>query len=262
MTRLPAGMYRPGYSLIHGIDAAMKLVCFFLLAIAVAATDSWPGLAAMLAATAAIVYLSQLSFAEIAAPILRIAGLLILIILVNALFACADGAWITLWIISPSPQGLVCGVFVAARVALALVLWNVLCMTASPLKLAEGFSRLFAPLRALRVPTGLLALIFTTAIRFVPILFEEADRLREAQLLRGARFQAKSFFDRAQSVMPLIIPCFLAAFRRAQELSCALEARGFRADADFPRAEAALSAEDWLALLVSMSFCALQLVVL
>ena len=263
MMRLPTGMYQPGYSVIHGISAAVKLVCMILLMAAIVATDSIPGCLAAITATAAIVYLAQVSAATAFASVRRLAWFFVLILLMNTCFYGADDAWFGWWIFKPSLRGLIRGANIVLRVVLILVLSNILTATTAPLRLTDGMERLLSPLRIVRVPTGQIAMIVSVAIQFIPALFEEADMIRRAQTARGARFDSRSYFEKAKAVMPLVVPVFLAAFRRADELALAMEARGYRTDAvNAAKKREKLGAADWSALLVSTALCALEIVVL
>ena len=167
------------------------------------------------------------------------------------------------WIFCPSMQGLVQGANVVLRVVLILILSNVLTTTTAPLKLTDGMERLLSPLRVIRVPTEQVAMIISVAIQFIPTIFEETDMIRKAQMARGARFDSRNYFEKAKAVMPLVIPIFLAAFKRADELSLAMEARGYRTDVRRAvKKREKLCAADFAALLVCAALCAMQTVVL
>ncbi len=263
MMRLPTGMYQPGYSVIHGISATVKLVCLILLMAAIVATDSIPGYLAAITATAAIVYLAQVSAATALASVRRLAWFFVLVLLMNTCFYGPDDAWFSWWIFKPSLQGLIQGANILLRVVLILVLSNILTTTTAPLRLTDGMERLLSPLRILRIPTEQIAMIISVAIQFIPTIFEETDMIRKAQTARGARFDSRSYFEKAKAVMPLVIPIFLAAFKRADELSLAMEARGYRTDAvRTAKKREKLGAADWSALLVCTALCALEIVVL
>jgi len=263
MMRLPTGMYQPGYSAIHSINAAVKIVCLMLLAAAIVATDTIPGYLAAITATAAIVYLAQVSAETALASVRRLTWFFVLIFLMNTCFYGADDPWVSWWIFKPSLQGLVQGANIILRVVLILALSNILTTTTAPLRLTDGMERLLSPLRIVRIPTEQIAMIISVAIQFVPTIFEETDMIRKAQTARGARFDSRSYFEKAKAVMPLVIPIFLAAFKRADELSLAMEARGYRTDAvHIAKKHEKLGVEDWSALLVCTALCALEIVVL
>ena len=262
MTRLPTGMYQPGYSVIHGLNAAVKIVCLFVLLAAVVATDSVLGYAVSIAAAVAIVYLAQVSVPDALAPVRRLVWFFVLIFAMNTCFYGPDDPWIRWWIFCPSMQGMIQGANVVLRVMLILVLSGVLTSTTSPMKLTEGLERLLSPLRFVRIPTEQIAMIISVSIQFIPTIFEETDMIRKAQMARGARFDSRSYFEKAKAVIPLVIPIFLAAFKRADELSLAMESRGYRTDAVHKGRRGEKPALcDYLAILVCVALCAAQLTI-
>lgn len=262
MMSLPSGMYRPGYSAIHGLDGAVKLVCFLLLAVGTAAANSAPGAVAAVIVTAAIIYLAQLPAAAAIEPLGRLWGVLALIVAVNACFSAPENAVVRYWIFAPSLGALINGVGIALRAALVVVLGNVLVATTTPLTLGDALRRIIAPLRRLGVPTGDVGLTFACAIGLIPTLYAEADALRRAQTARGARFESRSYFDKAHTVLPLVVPVFAAAFRRAGALADTLEARGGGCDMSAECEHASLTAGDCAALIVSAAVFALELIIL
>lgn len=263
MMSLPSGMYHHGYSAIHSLDAAVKLVCFALLTVGTVVTDSAPALTAATIVTAAIIYLTQLSAASALEPLRRIWGFLVLIVAVNALFSSDDNVLVSFWAFSLSVTSVAKGVSIALRAALVVLLGNVLVMTTTPLTLADGVERLISPLARLGVPTGDIALTLSIAIGLIPALYAEADSVRRAQNARRARFDTRNFFDKAHSILPLIIPVFVGAFRRASALADSMEARGYACGmAEKARAESRLDSGDIAALVVSAAMCALELIIL
>lgn len=263
MMSLPTGMYRHGYSAIHGLDAAVKLASFVLLTVGTVAADSAPALTAATIVTAAIIYLTQLSAASALEPLRRIWGFLVLIVAVNALFSSEDNALVSSWAFSLSLSSVAKGVSIALRAALVILLGNVLVTTTTPLTIADGAERLMSPLARLGVPTGDVALTLSAAIGFIPALYAEADSVRRAQNARSARFDTRNYFDKAQSILPLVIPVFVGAFRRASALADSMEARGYACGmADKVRVSTRLSSGDIAALVVSAAMCALELIIL
>ena len=114
------------------------------------------------------------------------------------------------------------------NVALVVVWGNMLTTTTSPIALTDALESLFKPLALVRVPVKTVSLIISVAIQFIPTLLEETAAIRMAQTARGARFESKNLLHKAQAVVPLVVPVFVSAFRRADELSMAMEARGYR----------------------------------
>ena len=208
MMRLPTGMYQPGYSVIHGISAAVKLVCLILLMAAIVATDSIPGYLAAITATAAIVYLAQVSAATAFASVRRLAWFFVLILLMNTCFYGADDAWFGWWIFTPSLRGLIRGANIVLRVVLILVLSNILTTTTAPLRLTDGMERLLSPLRIVRIPTEQIAMIMgLAAMLFIFCLFceEQAEKWQEKRRrarimeLRIAKLRGGGMRERRES---------------------------------------------------------------
>ncbi len=263
MTRLPTGMYQPVRSMIHEVNDTVKLICFFILAVSMLATDSVAGFIAAVTVTAAIVYLAQVDVRPFTKRLKQSTGLLVSILLVNLLFFTRNNAWLSWWVFSPSLAGLINGFFIALRTALILCLGDILAATTPPLKMSESMQRILSPLRFLRIPTGELAIILSASIQFIPILFEEAELIRKGQTARGAKLANNSYFDKAKAFEPLIIPIFVSAFTRAIELAEAIEAQGYQESVDFGNNERIiLRVCDYSALIVSAALCALEFIVL
>ena len=249
MTNMLAGQYIPGSSMLHTLAAGIKVICLCMLAIAVVVTSTIHGYAAMLIGLGVIVGLSRLSPRAVLAPIARIRFFFAIIFLMNALFYSSDQPLLAWGIISITQTGIKQGATVVFNVAYIMALANVLTCTTTPIDLTTGLAGLLKPLRFLRVPVEDVAMIIGIAVRFIPTLLEEAEMIKKAQTARGAKFESKKFRERASSFLQLLIPVFLAAFRRADELSVAMEARGYRnARNRTPKATSPLKSQDLVAL--------------
>ncbi|MEG1720304.1 MAG: energy-coupling factor transporter transmembrane component T [Pseudoflavonifractor sp.] len=227
MKSMPTGQYRPGESPLHRAGAGVKLAGLILLLVGVVTAHAPWSYALLIALSAGLICLSGLGFAEILRPIGRLWRFFLVIFLMNALFFTGERALWSWWIFTLSTGGMVQGANVILRVALLMVLTGLLTATTPPMALTAAMASMLMPLRIFRVPTEDVALILGVAIRFIPILMEEADLIRMAQTARGAKFESRRLTDRAKSLLPLVVPIFLAAFRRADELATAMEARGY-----------------------------------
>ena len=263
MNQLPTGMYQPGTSLVHRMKANIKIFCFLILTVAVICTETLWGYAVLLLFTGILIYLSKVNFGTALGSIGRLTWFFILILLMNICFYGPDDAWIRIGIFAPSYEGLMQGTHIVARVILMLVICNVLTVTTAPLMLTEGMEALLFPLKLFRVPTEQVAMILSVAMQFIPTLFEEAEMIKKAQIARGARFDSKKLLDKAGAILPLVVPIFLAAFKRADELSLAMEARGYRIDMARQRRKFGMPAGfEWLALATCSILCILQIMFL
>lgn len=260
MTRLPTGLYLPGNSLLHRLDPRVKLLSLLGLLVAAVSTKTPAGYGAALAATALVVALSKLPIRAALGDTIGMTPFFALIFLMNACFFSSDGAWFSVWIFHPSMAGVSQGARVVLNVLIVLVLSNVLNGTTSPIALTGALEDLFSPLRFLGMPTGQVAMILSVAVQFIPTLYEEAEVIRKAQTARGASFESRKLSEKAGAVLPLAVPIFLAAFRRADELSQAMEARGYDGAAKRKKkAGSSLHAADWSALAAVLALCVLQL---
>ena len=181
----------------------------------------------------------------------------LLIFAMNALFFATDDAIWHWWILTLSVPGIVQGAQVTVRLALILVMSNVLTCTTPPLEITGAIQTLLSPLR---LPVEDIAMILSVAVQFIPTLLEETDTIRKAQIARGARFESRRLHERAQAMLPLIVPIFLSAFKRADELAMAMEARGYRGARGRTRKKSVpLPLSGWGALVLCALVCAAEI---
>lgn len=230
MKQLPAGMYQQGNSVIHRLDATIKILLLVILLAAVIATDTLIGYAVLIVFSAFAAVLSRIGIKAALGNVLRMIWFFIIIFLMNVCFYKSDNAWFQFWIFAPSYDGLMQGIKVVVRVAVFLVVCNVLNASTPPVEITKALENIMLPLSFIKIPTRQIALILSVAIQFIPTLFEEADMIKKAQIARGAGFDSRKLKDKAGAVLPMVVPIFLSAFRRADELSLAMEARGYRID--------------------------------
>lgn len=263
MRHMPIGHFLPGQSLIHRIDARAKIISLFVLLAAIIATATPGGYVFLICFTAAVILLAKLPLGAVWGPLRQLGVFFIIIFMMNALFFdAADPLW-SWWIFHLSTGGVAQGANVVLRVALFIVLSNVLTCTTAPMDVTSALESLMRPMKILRVPVEEVAMIISVAIQFIPTLMEETDLIVKAQIARGARFESKRLWEKAASVVPLVVPIFLSAFRRADELALAMEARGYRnARHRTKRKRAPFQGGDFTALLTSAAICLVQVYVL
>lgn len=256
MTTLPTGLYLPGTSILHRLCPWNKILCLLLILAATVTVDTLWGYGILALFAALTTVLSGLPADDVLRPVLRLRWFFLVIFLMNLCFYDTADPWFRLWILTPSAGGVMQGAHVALRVMLLLIFSGLLTGTTAPLALTGAMETLLSPLRFLGVPVGQIAMILSVAVQFIPTLLEEADAIRKAQTARGARFDSKRLWDKAGAVAPLAVPIFLAAFQRADELSLAMEARGYRPECPNPRTRASLHGPDIAALLLCAGLCA------
>ncbi len=219
------GQYYPADSVLHRMDPRFKIVLalgFIVLAFLV---DTVWGYAMVAALLALAIALSRVPLRTILRGLRPLVFILIFTFVLN-LFLSREGEVLWHWWIFSITQG---GVRTAVRMALRLTLLvagtSLLTLTTSPLKLTDGLESLLRPLKVVKFPAHELAMMMTIALRFIPTLAEEANRIRLAQAARGADFDTGGLVKRAMSLVPLLVPLFISAFRRAEDLAVAMEAR-------------------------------------
>ena len=211
MMQMPMGQYRPGNTFFHRADAKGKLLGLCLVIAAVIVSKGLIGCIAAAAAALTVSYLAGISLREQIKQQKGMCRFLAVIFLMNAFFYSGEHCIWSWWIFRLSREGIRQGAMVVVHLILILVFCMVLTITTEPMEITHGLEELLSPLSKVGVPLG-----------------EEAETIRMAQTARGARFESKKLTERAASFLPLVIPVFLAAFRRADELAYAMEARGYR----------------------------------
>ncbi len=225
MRDITLGQYAYRESFIHRLDPRTKMVASLALLIGLMATRSWIGLGCFAVLWLVAVWLSKLGYSLALRNLRPFAWLVLLTFLAQAFFASGRiVAVVPVLGLRITQEGLQLGALYAARLALLIVFAALLTLTTAPMELADGLEKLLRPLRWFRIPTHDLVMMMSLSLRFVPTLVGEAERIRNAQLSRGARLSG-SIRERVRAIVPLVVPLFLSAFRRADELAMAMDAR-------------------------------------
>ncbi len=226
------GQFFPGFSIIHKLDPRTKiLVAMAFIAVVFVANN--PASFLLLALfTVLLVLVSKISFSVILKGIKPIIFILIFTAIINIFFTAGEGEpLLAFWIIKIYKEGILRAVFMALRVILLIVGTSVLLTyTTSPISLTDGIESLLKPLKRIKVPVHLFAMMMTIALRFIPTLVEETEKIMNAQKSRGADFTTGSIVKRAKALIPILIPLFVSSFKRAEELATAMECRCYRGD--------------------------------
>ncbi|MCR4440127.1 MAG: energy-coupling factor transporter transmembrane component T [bacterium] len=222
------GRYYPADSVVHRLDPRTKLVASVLLMTGLLLTDALAVTAIWGVLTFAVVLAGRLPLPLVLRNLRAFVWLFVLTMVVHSLFT-AGSVWTRLPVVgwTVTREGVRNGLLYSFRLAVLVVMAALLTLTTSPIEITDGLDRLMRPLRRVGVPVHELAMMMSLALRFVPTLLEEADRLQKAQVSRGASFEGH-LVQRAQSVLPLIVPLFVSSFRRADELALAMDARCYR----------------------------------
>lgn len=219
------GQYFPGSSIIHRLDPRVKLVLVIAVIVLIFFARTLAGNLAVFGFLAATVVLSRVSIKFVLRGLKPLGFIIILTFVLNTFFYAGGEELFSWWILRVSREGLIKAVELAVRLVFLITSTTVLTLTTSPIALTDGIESLLKPLKAVKFPVHELAMMMTIAMRFIPTLIEETDKIMKAQTARGAEFDSGSLFKRAAGMVPLLVPLFVSAFRRADELAFAMESR-------------------------------------
>lgn len=221
------GQYYPTNSVIHKLDARVKLIATFIFMVSLFIINKfWPYLI-VVGSLEAVIKLSKIPGKYIIKGLKPLKWIIIFTFVINIFFIPGDAIW-SFGFIKITRQGLSQAIFMALRLIFLVVGTSLLTLTTSPIELTDGIERLLNPLKKIGFPVHELAMMMTIALRFIPTLLDETDKIMKAQMSRGADFESKNIINRAKNLVPLLIPLFISAFRRADELAMAMEARCYR----------------------------------
>jgi len=238
MVNIAIGQYFPGDSALHRLDprAKLMLTCLMIAAIFMAQT-AW-GYAALIAFTVFMAAISRISIKIIMRALMPLRLILIMTFALNVFFS-PGGEILARWrFIEITAGGLRTAIFFTLRLLLLVISAQMMTLTTSPIALTDGIEQLLRPLGKIGFPAHELAMMMSIALRFIPLLMEEADKIRKAQMARGADFETGNLIRRAKAMIPLLVPLFVSAFRRADDLALAMEARCYRSGAHRTRMKA------------------------
>jgi len=221
------GQFFPGNSILHRIDSRIKVVLLFLLIAAIFIFDSRAAYALLTIFTVALMLSSGISFGLYLKSLKPLWWILAFTFLIH--LCSTPGELITkIWVFELSYEGFWRGFFLTLRLILLILMSSLLTFTTSPLAMTDATESLLRPLKVIGVPAHELAMMMTIALRFVPTLIEETDIIMKAQQSRGADFTSGNILQRLKNLIPILVPLFIAAFRRADDLAMAMEARCYR----------------------------------
>ena len=227
LSNITIGQYFPGDSLLHRMDPRAKIIATMIFIIAIFFADSLVTYSIVAAFTFGCLGLSRLPVRLVWLSIKPL-WIIIVFTLVIHVFTTPGEYLFTYGWLHISREGLNLGGLMAGRLIFLIVFSSLLTYTTSPIRLTDGIERLLNPWKRFGVPAHELAMMMTIALRFIPTLLEETDRIMKAQESRGADFTTGSLLKRAKNMVPLLVPLFISAFRRADELAVAMESRCYR----------------------------------
>ena len=227
LSDITIGQYYPGRSLLHRLDPRVKIVLLLLLMAEIFIFSNWPAYAALIALTGGLMLASGVPVLVLLKSVRPLLWIIVLTFIIHLLGTPGE-ALAALGPLTITWEGVTRGSFICLRLVLLILLSSLLTFTTSPVKLTDAMEALLSPFRRFGVPAHELAMMMTIALRFVPTLIEETDRIMKAQQARGVDFATGGIMTRVKAAVPIMVPLFLSAFRRADELALAMEARCYR----------------------------------
>lgn len=222
------GQYFPGKSPIHRMDSRVKLLLDLVYLVMLFTAQSFTGLLVGLFFMVLCYIIADIKLVMILKSVKPILPLMIFTAILNMLFITGEKPLFQWWIITIYPEGIRMSCFMLLRIVSLIVGMSLLTYTTSPIMLTDAIERLMSPLKKVRFPVHELSMMMTIALRFIPTLVEETDKIMSAQKARGAELDSGGFLKRAKALVPIIIPLFVSAFKRANELATAMECRCYK----------------------------------
>lgn len=223
------GQYFPGDTVVHRLDPRTKLLMVIVYIVALFLAKWVVSYAVMLAFLVMAVALSRIRPRALFKGLKPLLFIIIFTAIINVFYTKGD-VLVQFWIFKITREGLVNAGFLVLRIVMLVTGTFLLTYTTSPIALTDGLESLLSPLKAIHFPVHELALMMSIALRFIPTLIEETDKIMSAQKARGADFETGNLFQRAKALLPLLVPLFVSAFRRADELAVAMECRCYHGD--------------------------------
>ncbi|HAL10044.1 MAG TPA: transporter [Staphylococcus sp.] len=223
------GRYIPGNTIIHSLDSRMKMIYVFLFMILIFFCNTWSSYAFMLLTVLVIMYLAKIRFWFLIKGLTPVMLLFIFTFVMHLIVTKGGPVVLDLKLFTIEQNGIQQGAFIVLRLVLLVMISTIMTLTTSPISLTDAIESMLRPLKKIKFPVHELAMMMSISLRFIPTLMDELDRIIKAQTSRGSDVTAGSIFNRLKAIIPLLIPMFISAFKRADDLAVAMESRGYNA---------------------------------
>lgn len=224
LSDITIGQYYPSNSVLHKLDPRTKILAILIYMVSLFIVNNFYGLLGMLAISAAVIILSQVPLKYFFRGLKMIIFIVLLTVALQMFMTPGEIVW--QWsFLKVTKEGIHQAVFMGMRLVLLISITSILTLTTTPIALTDGIERLLKPFQRIGVPAHELAMMMSIALRFIPTLVEETDKIMKAQAARGANFDSGNLIEKVKALVPLLVPLFLSAFQRAEELAIAMEAR-------------------------------------
>jgi len=252
------GQYFPGDTVVHRLDPRTKLILVIVFIVALFQANSWPGCGLVTLAALGSMALAKIKPGTMFKGVKPMLFIIALTALLNIFYTAGTPVlpgWIITW------EGIARAVQMILRIVLLISGTFLLTYTTSPIALTDGLELLLGPLKKLHVPVHEMTIMMSMALRFIPTLISETDKIMSAQKARGADFETGSLFQRAKALLPILVPLFVSAFKRADELAVAMESRCYHGGEGRTRMKKLqMAGRDWAALGLGFAFLAAMIV--
>ncbi|MBR5314724.1 MAG: energy-coupling factor transporter transmembrane protein EcfT [Clostridia bacterium] len=257
------GQYFPGNSLLHRLDPRMKIILTVLFIVLVFLAKSAVSYALLLAFVITLLFVSKLPLKPVLRGLKPILFVILFTAVINIFFTKGDTVLLNLKIVTIYFEGVLFAVYMLVRIVTLVMGTSILLTyTTSPIDMTDGIEQLLAPLKKIKLPVHEFSMMMSIALRFIPTLIEETDKIMNAQKARGANFTSGSILRRAKALIPVLIPLFVSSIRRADDLATAMECRCYRGGTGRTRMKSLkYSVSDFMMLLFLVLFCALVIFV-
>lgn len=256
MTRdITFGQYYPADSFVHRLDPRTKLIISVIYIATMFICKSYYSYLACFLFLIACIWVSKIPYSSVLKSIKAIVFVIVITVLINVFFYEEGKKIVSWWLITITDQGLIFASKMAMRLVFLVMGTSLITLTTTPMSLTDGLESLFKPLKKIGFPVHDVAIIMSIALRFIPTLMEEIDKIMMAQKARGASFDSGGLIKRAKALIPILIPLFVSTFRRADELALALDARCYNATPNRTKMKVLkFTASDGLSLVFALLF--------
>ncbi len=256
------GQYFPGDSIIHRLDPRFKLIITFIYIIMLFAGDRFICLGVGALFTLIAIFLSRIPLKMFVKSVKPLLPFLLITAILNLFFVTSGDILFKWKFIKITDDAVSISIFMFVRITLLIMGSSLLTYTTSPITLTDAIEKLLSPLKKIKVPVHELAMMMSIALRFIPTLIEETDKIMSAQKARGAEIDSGSFMTRAKNMIAILVPLFISSFRRADELATAMECRCYRGGEGRTRLRQLKSApRDYIALAVAIAFWVVNIII-
>ena len=224
MRNITIGQYYPADSILHRLDPRVKFLGTLVFIVSLFLIKGLAGYVFVTVVLATLVRLSKVPFGMMLKGMKAIIFILIITVIFNMLFTPGEAIF-TIWRLSVTKEGAVQAFRMAIRLSYLIIGSSIMTLTTTPNQLTDAMENLFSPLKVIKVPVHEISMMMSIALRFIPILMEETDKIMKAQIARGADFESGNLIKRVTNMIPLLVPLFVSAFQRANDLAMAMEAR-------------------------------------